>query len=102
MDRQAPATRSLSRAGDGHDDDAPDDSRGEASQRCGAGRSAQRRHRGRADGWTDPRARRGRPRGVAQGDRTVAMIALPTRTRVWIAAGVTDMRKGMDGLAAIV
>lgn len=30
------------------------------------------------------------------------MIALPTGTRVWIAAGVTDMRKGMDGLAAIV
>lgn len=30
------------------------------------------------------------------------MIGLPTGTRVWIAAGVTDMRKGMDGLAAIV
>lgn len=30
------------------------------------------------------------------------MIALPTGTRVWVAAGVTDMRKGMDGLAAIV
>jgi len=30
------------------------------------------------------------------------MISLPTGTRVWIAAGITDMRKGMDGLAAIV
>ena len=30
------------------------------------------------------------------------MIALPTGTRVWMAAGVTDMRKGMDGLAALV
>ena len=30
------------------------------------------------------------------------MLALPTSTRVWIAAGVTDMRKGMDGLAAVV
>jgi len=30
------------------------------------------------------------------------MIALPTGTRVWLAAGVTDMRKGMDGLAALV
>ena len=30
------------------------------------------------------------------------MIAVPPRTRVWIAAGVTDMRKGMDGLAALV
>ena len=28
------------------------------------------------------------------------MIALPAGTRVWLAAGVTDMRKGMDGLAA--
>ena len=30
------------------------------------------------------------------------MIALPSGTRVWLAAGVTDMRKGMDGLAALV
>jgi transposase len=30
------------------------------------------------------------------------MIALPTSTRVWIAAGVTDMRKGTNGLSAIV
>lgn len=30
------------------------------------------------------------------------MIGLPAGTRVWIAAGVTDMRKGMGGLAAIV
>jgi transposase len=29
------------------------------------------------------------------------MIGLPTGTRVWVAAGVTDMRKGMDGLAAL-
>ena len=30
------------------------------------------------------------------------MIGLPTGTRVWLAAGVTDMRRGFDGLAAIV
>jgi len=30
------------------------------------------------------------------------MIGVPLGTRVWIAAGVTDMRKGMDGLAALV
>jgi transposase len=30
------------------------------------------------------------------------MIALSAGTRVWLAAGVTDMRKGMDGLAALV
>jgi len=30
------------------------------------------------------------------------MIGLPSGTRVWLAAGVTDMRRGMDGLAAQV
>lgn len=30
------------------------------------------------------------------------MIGLPSGMRVWLAAGVTDMRKGFDGLAAIV
>jgi transposase len=30
------------------------------------------------------------------------MIAAPASVRVWLAAGVTDMRKGFDGLAALV
>ena len=30
------------------------------------------------------------------------MIGLPAGTQVWIAAGVTDMRRGFDGLAGIV
>jgi len=30
------------------------------------------------------------------------MIGLPASARVWLAAGVTDLRKGFDGLAAIV
>jgi transposase len=30
------------------------------------------------------------------------MIGLPTGTRIWLAAGITDMRRGMDGLAALV
>ena len=30
------------------------------------------------------------------------MMGLPAGTRVWLAAGVTDMRRGFDGLAAIV
>ena len=30
------------------------------------------------------------------------MIGPPPNTRVWIAAGVTDMRKSFDGLAALV
>ena len=29
------------------------------------------------------------------------MIALPTGTQIWIAAGVTDLRRGFDGLSAI-
>ncbi len=29
------------------------------------------------------------------------MISPPAGTRVWLASGVTDMRKGMDGLAAL-
>jgi transposase len=30
------------------------------------------------------------------------MIALPTGTRIWLVAGVTDIRRGFDGLAAQV
>ena len=30
------------------------------------------------------------------------MIALPHGTRIWLAAGATDMRRGFDGLASIV
>lgn len=30
------------------------------------------------------------------------MIGLPAGTKVWVACGVTDMRKGFDGLSALV
>ena len=30
------------------------------------------------------------------------MISFPTNTRIWIAAGVTDMRRGFTGLSAMV
>ncbi|MGA3315041.1 MAG: IS66 family insertion sequence element accessory protein TnpB, partial [Candidatus Korobacteraceae bacterium] len=30
------------------------------------------------------------------------MITLPMKTHIWIAAGVTDMRRGFDGLSALV
>jgi transposase len=30
------------------------------------------------------------------------MITLPTNTRIWIAAGVTDLRRGFVGLSALV
>jgi len=29
------------------------------------------------------------------------MIPVPTHTKVWLAAGVTDMRKGFNGLSAL-
>jgi transposase len=29
------------------------------------------------------------------------MIGLPTGTHIWVAAGVTDLRRGFDGLSAI-
>ena len=30
------------------------------------------------------------------------MIGLPSNTQIWIAAGVTDMRRGFDGLSALI
>ena len=30
------------------------------------------------------------------------MIGLPPKTEIWIAAGVTDLRRGFDGLSALV
>ena len=39
-------------------------------------------------------------RDASAGDRTAAMNGLPAGTRVWLAAGATDMRKGFDSLAA--
>jgi transposase len=30
------------------------------------------------------------------------MISVPTNTRIWIVAGVTDMRRGFTGLSALV
>src|SRR5689334_19526283 len=43
---------------------------------------------------------RGQLGDAAAGDRTSAMSGLPAGTRVWLAAGATDMRKGFDSLAA--
>jgi len=30
------------------------------------------------------------------------MITLPAKTHIWISAGVTDLRRGFDGLSALV
>ena len=66
--------------------------------------TAARRDRDRAGSRSHACARRRGCAGAAHGARSAgaAMIGLPAGTRVWLAAGVTDMRKGMDGLAALV
>jgi transposase len=33
---------------------------------------------------------------------SVAATSLPSNTRIWLAAGTTDMRKGFTGLSAVV
>lgn len=33
--------------------------------------------------------------------QAVSALGLPSSTRVWLACGHTDMRKGMDGLAML-
>ena len=59
---------------------------------------AARRHQGQDQGH-------GRSGGGLGGDRRGAgappapVITLPAGTRVWLATGPTDMRKGFDGLA---
>ena len=66
-----------------------------------AAAGSRRRHRDRIWLWcTGAPARRGQLRDAAAGDRTAAMNGLPAGTRVWLAAGATDMRKGFDSLAA--
>lgn len=46
--------------------------------------------------------RRGQRALCASDAERTAMIGLPSSTRVWIVAGHTDMRKGFNGLAAMV
>ena len=48
--------------------------------------------------------RRQRRSGVSAGVAGVpaSMIALSANTRIWIAAGVTDLRRGFTGLSALV
>jgi len=41
--------------------------------------------------------------GIARGTRVFGrMIGLPAGTRIWIAAGVTDLRRGFTGLSGMV
>lgn len=42
------------------------------------------------------------PRSGPMLQQAVSALAPPPGMRVWLAAGVTDMRKGFDGLAALV
>ncbi|MGL4508103.1 MAG: IS66 family insertion sequence element accessory protein TnpB, partial [Aeromonas sobria] len=34
--------------------------------------------------------------------RVIGTMLIPSGTRIWLAAGATDMRRGFDGLAALV
>ena len=83
---------------------APEPAARERTEQAGAPVSDTRGDRGRARRGAPGAEGCGRCRGAAGGalGAGLAMIALPTGTRVWVAAGVTDMRKGMDGLAALV
>ena len=67
-------------------------------------RSADRRdNRGRAAlGGEAAAQRRGRRGGIAPSFVGAVVIGIPGNVRVYLACGVTDMRKGFDGLAARV
>ena len=78
-------------------------------RRCaGAGTSATARERHHRDrDWQCPRStawtrRRCQPAQRVDRFAQPRMIGLPSGTRVWLVAGHTDMRKGFDGLAALV
>src|ERR1700756_5831451 len=75
-------------------------SRNRRGWRAAAAAGSRRRHRNSVWLWgTGAAARRSQPGDAAAGHRTAAMNGLPAGTRVWLAAGVTDMRKGVDSLA---
>jgi len=59
-----------------------------------------RAHRDRVRRRAGKPARRGGSSGSSPGHRAAAMIGLVPGTRVWLAAGVTELRKGFDSLAA--
>ena len=69
-------------------------------------RSVKLRHRDRTDQRRTRAHRRvGQHRAACRRDRSAsvsAALAVAQNCRVWVAAGVTDMRRGMDGLAALV
>ena len=106
LHRQASAE--VERSGDiGARHDRSGHQQGAARCDCGAVERATvgRRHRDRDWESSSSPARRGRraaPGGRARGLGGALVIGLPSGTRVWIAAGHTDMRKGFNGLAALV
>jgi transposase-like protein len=75
--------------------------RDRAGWRSAAADGSRRHHRDRIWLWrTSAPSRGGQLRDASAGNRTAAMNGLPAGTRVWLAAGATDMRKGFDSLAA--
>src|SRR5579864_21147 len=71
---------------------------GYAAHQCGGDRWQDRDH---ADGWYRGASRARHQSGdVTPGNGRVAwMITPPSGVHVWLAAGVTDMRRGMNSLA---
>src|SRR6266545_2377059 len=85
-------------------EDVAGDAGGFADARWQAGATCRgERHRDRTRRRSYPAQGCSGYRSAARGSRSARapMIGLPAGTRVWLAAGVTDMRKGMDGLAAL-
>src|ERR1700741_4415948 len=74
-------------------------SRNRRGWRSAAAAGSRRRHRNSVWLWgTGAAARRSQPGDAAAGHRTAAMNGLPAGTRVWLAGGVTDKRKGVYSL----
>lgn len=76
---------------------------GGGDERVDASRGYKRQHSASAWQYFGPDRRRARRDDIASGPRADSpMIGPPANTRIWIAAGVTDMRCGFNSLAAKV
>jgi hypothetical protein len=101
-----PTRRSIGRA-TGHDDQLP---AGEDREWADSGSQERKRSPSRLGNYGDPAQQRDaanlwkrRCADAACGDRESGlMIGLPAGTRIWIAAGVTDPRRGFDRCAATI
>ena len=71
-------------------------------EKSGTGPSTDRQHSDRSRRSAHSRRRFGRSHNAPYGSgATGPVISLPSSTSIWIAAGVTDMRRGFSGLSAV-